>query len=196
MAPELFDRKDGKVTGVRCRPMRLGEFDRSGRRRPEVDEQKTTVVPADQVILAIGQKLDAAALLGGDVALTESGWVKADPVTGKTSVDWLFAAGDAVAGPWSVVGAISAGEQAAVGMDQFLTGSRHAFWRQYQEVQTNYDPDADPAMYPRTKMPEMPVERRRNNFDEVEQSWNESTAVRQAKRCLRCDYGKCLEHAE
>ncbi len=196
MAPESFDRKDGKVTGVRCRPMRLGEFDRSGRRRPEADEQKTTVVPADQVILAIGQRLDAAALLGGEVALTESGWVKAEPVTGQTSVDWVFAAGDAVAGPWSVVGAISAGEQAAVGMDRFLTGSRHAFWRQYQEVQTNYDPDADPAMYPRTKMPEMPVERRRNNFDEVEQSWNESTAVRQAKRCLRCDYGKCLEHAE
>ncbi len=196
MSPEAFERKDGKVTGVRCAPMRLGDFDRSGRRRPEADAQKAKVMPADQVILAVGQALDARGLLGDAVELTESGWLKVDPVTGATSVEWLFAAGDATTGPWSVVGAIGDGEKAAVGMDQSLTGAKHAFWRQYHEVQTDYDPDADPVEYPRSKMPEMPVERRRNNFDEVEQSWNESTAVRQAKRCLRCDYGKCLSVAE
>jgi len=135
-------------------------------------------------------------LLGDEVELTDSGWLKVDPVTGATSVEWLFAAGDATTGPWSVVGAIGDGEKAAVGIDQSLTGSKHAFWRQYHEVQTDYDPDADPVEYPRSKMPEIPVDRRRNNFDEVEQSWNESTAIRQAKRCLRCDFGKCLSVAE
>jgi NADH-quinone oxidoreductase subunit F len=197
MSPDAFERdKAGNVTGVRCIPMQLGDFDRSGRRRPEAGDQKTKIMPADQVILAVGQSLDAKGLLGDDVELTESGWVKADPVTGATSVDGLFTAGDAATGPWSVVGAIGDGERAAVGMDLFLTGEKHAFWRGYKEVQTNYDPDADPVEYPRAKMPEVPVDRRRNNFDEVEQSWNESTAIRQAKRCLRCDFGKCLSVAE
>ncbi len=196
MSPEAVEAAGGKVTGVRCLPMRLGAFDRSGRRRPEAGEQKPTVIPGDQVIMAIGQKLDAARLLGAGIGLSESGWIKTNPVTMQTGTDWVFAAGDAVAGPWSVVGAIAAGEQAAVGIDQFLSGAKHAFWREYHEVQTDYDPDVDPVMYPRSKMPEIPVDRRRNNFDEVEMSWNESTAVRQANRCLRCDFGKCLEHAE
>ncbi len=191
-SPESFETENGRVTGVRCSPMRLGEFDRSGRRRPEAEADQIDVIPADQVIMAVGQKLNAGEFLDTDVELTESGWIKADPVTGQTSQSWLFAAGDAVAGPWSVVGAIGAGERAAVGMDQFLTGDTHAFWRDYKEVPTRFDPDADPVEYPRAGMAHIPVDRRRNNFDEVEQSWNESTAIRQAKRCLRCDYGKTL----
>ena len=89
-----------------------------------------------------------------------------------------------------MVEAIAAGERAAVGIDAMMTGEKHAFWRAYQEIKTDYNPDADPVPYPREKMHLMSVERRRNNFDEVEQSWNEAVAVRQAKRCLRCDYGK------
>lgn len=196
MSPERFEIKDGKVTGVVCRPMRLGDFDRSGRRRPEADENASMTLPADQVIMAVGQTLNARELVGDDVELNTSGWVKADPVTAQTSVAGLFAAGDAVAGPWSVVGAIGAGENAAVAMDCYLTGDKHAFWREHHEVPSAFDPDADPVMYPRTRMPEMPVDRRRNNFDEVEQSWNEGTAIRQAKRCLRCDYGKNLAQVE
>ena len=194
LSPDSFELKGGKVVGVHCRQMQLGEFDRSGRRRPEASEADR-VVEADQVIMAVGQSLDAVGLLGDEVALTSDGWIAADPVTGSTNVDWLFAAGDAAEGPSSVVAAIGAGERAAAGMDKVLTGESHAFWRGYQEVQTDFDPDADPVPYPRERIPTMSVDRRKSNFDEVEQAWNEGTAVRQAKRCLRCDYGKCLEHA-
>lgn len=194
-APESFEVRNGRVAGVRCCPMQLGNFDRSGRRRPEAEAERSIVVPADQVIMAIGQRLNPQVLLGVDVALTESGWIRANPVTAQTSLEWLFAAGDAVSGPWSVVGAIGAGEAAAVGIDEYLTGAKHAFWREYTEIVTDYDPDADPVPYPRAKLVQMPVDRRRNNFDEVEQSWNESTAVRQAQRCLRCDFGKPLTKA-
>jgi len=191
LSPESFTVEDGKVTGVKCVPMRLGEFDRSGRRRPEADDALMTVVEADQVILAIGQALNARTLFKPfEVDLTESGWVKADPITSQTSLPWLFAGGDACVGPSSVVEAIAAGERAAVGIDAMFTGEKHAFWRAYQEIKTDYNPDADPVPYPREKMHLMSVERRRNNFDEVEQPWNEAVAVRQAKRCLRCDYGK------
>jgi len=139
----------------------------------------------------VGQRLDAAPLLGGlDVALTREGWVQADPVSGRTSVPWLFAGGDAVSGPSSVVAAIGAGERAAVGIDRLLSGAEHAFWREYHEVRTSYDPDADPVDYPRAEVAMIPVERRRANFEEVEKPWNEATAARQAQRCLRCDFGK------
>jgi NADH-quinone oxidoreductase subunit F len=191
LSPESFTVEDGKVIGVKCVSMRLGDFDRSGRRRPEADDASLTVVEADQVILAIGQALSGKTLFKPfEVELTESGWVKADPITSQTSLPWLFAGGDACVGPSSVVEAIAAGERAAVGIDAMMTGEKHAFWRAYQEIKTDYNPDADPVPYPREKMHLMSVERRRNNFDEVEQSWNEAVAVRQAKRCLRCDYGK------
>jgi NADH-quinone oxidoreductase subunit F len=190
-SPEEFVVDDGRVAGVKCRAMKLGEFDRSGRRRPEADQTQYTVVEADQVILAIGQTLSAKPMVKPfDVDLTESGWIRVDPTSGQTSVPWLFAGGDACVGPSSVVEAIAAGERAAVGIDEMFTGGKRAFWRAYREVKTDYDPAADPVPYPREKMPVAAVDRRRGNFDEVEMPWNESVAVRQARRCLRCDYGK------
>ncbi len=198
--PEAFEVEDGRVTGVRLRAMKLGEFDRSGRRRPEgADDAACEVLPADQVIVAIGQALDKKVLAGADeVERTGSGWVKADPRTGATSLPWLFAGGDVVSGPSSVADAIAAGERAAVAIDEKLTGKEHAFWRGYSDPGTAFDAFADPVTYAREKLHTMPLERRRQNFAEVEQPWNEATAVRQAKRCLRCDYGKqpCeCEHA-
>jgi NADH-quinone oxidoreductase subunit F len=198
--PECFEVEDGQVTGVRCRTMKLGEFDRSGRRRPEgAEDAACEVLPADQVIVAIGQALDKKSLAGEvEVARTERGWIKADPRTGVTSVPWLFSGGDAVSGPSSVADAIAAGERTAVAIDALLTGAEHAFWRGYRDPGVAFDPGADPVVYAREKLHTMALEKRRQNFAEVEQPWNEGTAVRQAKRCLRCDYGKqpCeCEHA-
>jgi len=197
--PESFVVEDGYVTGLRLRAMHLGEFDRSGRRRPEGGDDACEILPADQVIVAIGQALDKKALAGGvEVERNERGWIKADPRSGATSVPWLFAGGDAVTGPSSVVEAIAAGERAAVAIDAMLTGEPHAFWRGYQDAGASFDPNADPVPYARERLPTIALEKRRQNFNEVEQPWNESTALRQAKRCLRCDYGKqpCgCEHA-
>jgi len=177
------------VSGVRCMHMHLGDFDRSGRRRPEADQDDNFIIAADQVIMAVGQTIDGS-VFGGAFELDERGWIKADPVTGQTSLEGVFAGGDSVSGPMSVVHAIADGERAAVGIDQFLSGEKHAFWRVEQENTTDYDPDAEPLPYPRETMRMMPVDRRRSNFDEVEQAWNEAETVRQARRCLRCDYGK------
>jgi NADH-quinone oxidoreductase subunit F len=189
-APEEIVVKKGKVAGIKCLHMHLGDFDRSGRRRPEADEDETFVIEADQVIMAVGQTIDAR-VFEEAFETDGQGWVLADPVTGATSLEGVFAGGDSVTGPMSVVHAIADGERAAVGIDQLLTGEKHAFWRVEQENTTDYDPDSDPVPYPREPLRMMPVEKRRNNFDEVEQAWNESEAIRQARRCLRCDYGKC-----
>ena len=182
--------EDGRVTGLKCRPMRLGGFDRSGRRSPQA-EGNEFVMAADQVIVAIGQTLDLSALVG--TTQMETKWrnfVNVDPVTGQTSVDWVFAGGDMVTGPDSVVGAVAGGERAAAGIDEYLTGRNHAFWRKDKVVDTDFDPNAEPCEFKRDMVPTISIERRKNNFEEVEMSWPEPTAKRQAKRCLRCDYGK------
>ena len=192
VAPEEILRDaSGKVTGVRCKEMALGDYDRSGRRRPVAGHNPDFVVEADTVIAAIGQKLDAPAVLDGTpVELNRWGYLAADPNTGQTSVDWVFTGGDAATGPSSVVEAIGAGEKAAAGMDEFLTGANHAFWRRDIEPPTFFDPDADPELVDRHAVEELAVAGRVTNFDEVELGWAAEVAIAEAKRCLRCDYGK------
>jgi NADH-quinone oxidoreductase subunit F len=143
------------------------------------------------VLVAIGQQLDPRHICDDVSVDTRSGgFIIADAVTGQTTAKWIFAGGDAVSGPSSVVEAVAAGERAAVGIDKYLTGKENAFWRELKEVDTFFDPNAGPSLEAREQLPLMPVDRRRNNFDEVEQPWRESVAVRQAQRCLRCDYGR------
>ncbi len=182
--------EDKRVVGVKCMPMQLGEFDRSGRRRPK-EGGEAFIIPADHVLVAVGQSLDPQKICDGiDLATRNNTFIMADPVSGQTSEKWIFAGGDAAVGPSSVVEAVAHGERAAMGIDQYLTGENHAFWRATQEVDTYFDPDAEPTDQAREMLELIPVERRRNNFDEVEQPWREAVAVRQACRCLRCDYGK------
>jgi NADH-quinone oxidoreductase subunit F len=182
--------ESGRVAGLKCQTVRLGQFDRSGRRRPE-EVGEVFTIPADHILVAIGQAIDLPNLCNEVTLETHrGGFIMVDPVSGQTSEKWIFSGGDAVSGPSSVVEAVAAGERAAVGIDLYLTGTNHAFWRETMEVDTFFDPDAEPADTPREKLPLIPVERRRNNFDEVEQPWREAVAVRQAQRCLRCDYGR------
>jgi NADH-quinone oxidoreductase subunit F len=188
-APVEIVARNGRVCGIKCQTMTLGEFDRSGRRRPKAAAEEPFVVPADQVITAIGQKLEPAALIDGlAVSLNKDGFIAADPLTGRTSLDWLYSGGDAALGPSSVVEAVAGGERAAVAIDAQLTGAEHAFWRKDKACDVRFDASAEPVRYPRAKMGLLPVERRRNNFNEVEQPWTENVAVCEAKRCLRCDY--------
>ncbi len=188
-APEEIMVENGKVVGVKCRKMTLGSFDSSGRRRPVAGEAGDFVVKCDQLIAAIGQTVNVAALSGNLTPdLQKNGYILANPLSKQTSLKWLFAGGDIVTGPASVIDAVADGEKAAVGIDEFLTGAQHAFWREDKKVDTFFDPDADPVSYVRERQPVLPIERRRQNFNEVEQPYDEATAVRQAKRCLRCDY--------
>jgi NADH-quinone oxidoreductase subunit F len=193
---EIVHDAAGKLVGVKCRPMTLGDYDSSGRRRPVAGRNADFVVECDQVIAAIGQWLDSAPLFDGiDVETTKKGWLKTDK-DGRTSADWIFAGGDAVTGPASVVGAIGAGEKAAVSIDARLTGSNHAFWRRDVAVDTAFDPDADPEETPRAGVPVVAANVRVGSFDEVELSWAAEVAVAEARRCLRCDYGKTCAETE
>jgi len=191
-SPDEIIVADGKVAGVRCHSMKPGKFDKSGRRRPEKDG-KTFLVEADQIIFAVGQTLDSSELFDRNELQPVSGYrIMANPITGQTAMPWVFSAGDAASGPMSVVHAVAGGERAAVGIDEYLTGENHAFWRAEQVVASAFDINADPVPYPRINMSVLEVDRRKNNFNEIETSWLETQAVRQAQRCLRCDYGKLV----
>jgi len=187
---EIIRDADRRIVGVLCQQMALGDYDRSGRRRPVAGRNPDFTVACDQVIAAIGQTLDTQSLVGGMLVETRNGWLKVDPATGATNVDWIFAGGDAATGPSSVVEAVGAGEKAAVAIDQYLTGANHAFWRRDIAVDTYFDPDANPVATPRAGVVCLDPEARACTFDEVELSWSLETACAEAKRCLRCDYGK------
>ncbi|HPR33187.1 MAG TPA: NADH-ubiquinone oxidoreductase-F iron-sulfur binding region domain-containing protein [Prolixibacteraceae bacterium] len=187
--PREFVSENGKVKTVRCVRMKLGAFDSSGRRRP-VETNDEVNFDVDQVIIATGQTLNVDEILG-DIPLKLAGKAQlgCDKRTGQTSEPWIFTGGDAATGPSSVIEAVAGGERAAVGIDEYLTGNNHAFWRKERYNDTFFDPEAEPAKYPRTHMVMLQAERRMHNFDEVELVWPEGEAVRQARRCLRCDYG-------
>ena len=112
---------DGRVTAIECIKMELGEPDKSGRRRPEPVAGSEFTIDVDAVVPAIGQESDWACLTD-ECACTLNDWgtMNVNPVTLQTDDADIFAGGDAVTGPATVVEAIEAGKQAAISMDRFI----------------------------------------------------------------------------
>jgi glutamate synthase (NADPH/NADH) small chain len=113
--------KDGKMTGLECLRMELGEPDESGRRRPVPVEGSEFVIEADMMIQAISQRPDIS-WLAEDSELETTRWntFEVDPETNQTSVPGVFAAGDAVSGPATIVEAVADARKAAKGIMAYL----------------------------------------------------------------------------
>jgi glutamate synthase (NADPH/NADH) small chain len=112
---------DGRVSAVECLQCELGEPDDSGRRRPVPIEGSNFTVPADTVVLALGYWPDAT--IGETTKNLEThkwGLIVADPETGVTSLEGVFAGGDGVTGPDLVVSAMAAGRRSAAAMDDYI----------------------------------------------------------------------------
>ena len=181
----------GRTRGLRCVTMTLGEPDASGRRRPEPLPGSEHDLEADTVIFAIGQQADAD-LLGDQPGLhTHDGRIAVDDAqaTGRARV---FAAGDAVRGPDSVIWAMAEGQRAALAVHAAVSGEAVTLpdWSR-----TDYDRSAPPrtgvATAPRRSVPHIALDRRRAGFTEVEGRFREKDAVAEAARCLQC--GDCCE---
>jgi len=172
--------------------MALGEPDESGRRRPIPQEGSEFIMEVDGVIPAIGQESDWACL-GPECACTLSDWgtMNVDPLTLQTDDQDIFAGGDAVTGPRTVIEAIEAAKQAAISMDRFIRGvdlheGREKEWKAVEEVRTEgYD------RIPRAQMPRLKPEERLKSFDEVQVGFTEEQTVAEARRCVEC--GICSE---
>jgi len=172
---------------VECVRMKLGEPDSSGRRRPVPIEGNNIVIKADRIISAIGQKTAVPAEFA--LATDKKGNIQADAETMACSRAGVFAGGDAVSGPASIIEAIQAGRKAAVSMDKYL-GGKGEIDRKFlpeEEAYTCLGRDADFCYSERAEIPVIPMAKRHNNFNLVERSFDKKTAMAEAKRCLRCE---------
>lgn len=118
-APKRILGENGRVSAVELLRMKLGELDESGRRKPLPIEGSEFIFKADTVILAIGETPDLEFLPKG-IVLNDDGTIWVNPITMETSIRGVFAGGDAVTGPASVIEAICAGKRAANSIENYL----------------------------------------------------------------------------
>ncbi|MDF2614423.1 MAG: hydrogenase, Fe-only [Clostridia bacterium] len=185
--------EDGKLSGIRCIKMGLGEPDLSGRRRAVEIEDSEHIVPAGAVISAIGQKTDTS-YLWNDLPIKLNKWGDID-INGKTmttSAEKVFAGGDCVTGPATVVQAVAAGHQAAISMDQYLICGYAPEQREEYSCSRGSFEDlpryefANLAKLSRKHGEEIPVSQAVAGFDEVVKAMTLEEVKTEAKRCLKC----------
>ncbi len=167
---------------VTCIKMTAGAPDASGRPTPVPLEGSEYQLPAELVVVAIGQKGAAAKW-----ALAEAGGgrVKVDPETSATSIPGIFAAGDAVSGPSSIIEAIAQGRKAAVAMDRFLGGD--GVIDRDDPAGAVEPPQPRPRGVGRAARKKTSPPERLRGFDQVEQVFDRASAIGEANRCLSCD---------
>ena len=193
-APQEVITRDGRVVGLRCIRMELGETDSSGRRRPIPIPGSEYDLDIDQLIPAIGQRPDLSSLDEVEgLDFSRWGTVEADSITYETGREGVFAGGDLQTGPWVAIGAIAAGREAAESIVRYLDGKDMSEGR---EAISREDPvyrpiPEDQGVEARGEMKELALKERAGNFREVELGYDEPTAQAEAHRCLNCGY--CCE---
>lgn len=193
-APTRLIGENNRLTALEFLKMELGEPDASGRRRPVPVEGTETIIELDNVIAAIGQfaMYDKEALEcdEGEVTLNRWNTIDTDEDTGQSNIDWVFAGGDGVTGPATVVEAFGAARKAAMSIHSYLNGETRVkapqklskkIWDEATEEELKNVP-----VSPRNKMPDIHVPERAGSFTEVELGFSEEQARDEAKRCLQC----------
>ncbi len=169
---------------VECLRMRLGEPDAGGRRRPEPVKGSEFTTLYDTVIAAIGQRPEIPA----DFKINlDGGNIQADPSTLATARPGVFAGGDAMTGPASVIEAIAAGRQGAISIDKFL-GGQGDIAEVLAPPAGKFKPlNQTDKSQNRIHPGEIAAAARIKDFSEVEESLTPEQAVTEAGRCLECD---------
>jgi glutamate synthase (NADPH/NADH) small chain len=121
-APVKIHGENGKLNKIECIRMELGECDASGRCRPEPVEGSNFMIDADAIVPAISQSVDLGALEGVELKLSRWNTIEVDETTMQSSVDWIFAGGDAVLGPETAAKAIYQAKEAAETMIRYFEG--------------------------------------------------------------------------
>jgi len=185
-APNRISVKDGHIE-LECLQMKLGEPDASGRRRPVPIEGSEFTTEFDNVIASIGQATEVPTQF--EIDLSRGNVIKVNSQTLATNRQGVFAGGDVVTGPASVIGAIAQGRQAASSMDKYLGGSGviDESLASLEEPDSWLGSDAGFADRCQPAMPCLDIKKRLANFAEVELGYDKTTAIEEAKRCLRCD---------
>ena len=189
-APTKLMGKNGKLTHLEYLEMELGEPDESGRRRPVPKKGTETVIEVDNVINAIGQFPVTGFVTNDGIGLSKWNTIDvANPLTGETTKEGVFAGGDAVTGASIAVEAIGAGRRAARSIHCYLNGepvsvpdtviTKKSTLPDVEELRAVNKSD-------RAHMPELSVDDRRLSFKEVELGLEEHMATDESARCLQC----------
>jgi formate dehydrogenase beta subunit len=193
--PKRIITEDNVVKGVECIKMELGEPDESGRRRPVEIEGSEYVVETDVLIPAIGQDVDLSLLPDGTtIEKTKWNTIVVDEDSFMTREGGIFSGGDCVTGPDVLIGALAAGYDAAIAIDQSLRGAQIKLpdYRRKEKVVGQvgiYDQNEKIGIaggVPMSTMDHLPADTRIHTFDEVERGFTHEAALREAERCLRC----------
>jgi NADH-quinone oxidoreductase subunit F len=190
VAPVRILTDNGKLAGIECIRCRLGEPDDSGRRRPEPIPGTEVQIPLDTLIVTIGDIPDIDYVSGMGLDVTEWGTLRVNPETLVTSKKGVFAGGDVVTGPNTVVDAIAAGKKAAIMIGRYLNGEdlkQPTPLRLPDKLVEPLESPPDQSDSGRAKTPMVSAKARAKTFEEVELSITEAEARREALRCLRCD---------
>jgi formate dehydrogenase beta subunit len=212
----------GKVIGVECHDVRSFGFDPTGKLKVEPVPGTEQILFTDTVVFAVGVSPDLHFLEESKgFKYTQKGTLEVDETTLSTSVDGVFAAGDAVTGPASVAQAIGTGRRAAIGVDCHLTGrpmetikrisldeeghiNVEAFGREERPETTQqvigYDEVLNPDYYEkenRVSMKRLHSSDATKGFEEIQKGYSRNEAVREASRCFHCGHcavcGTCAD---
>lgn len=184
-APVRFTGNNGNVTGVELIRMSLGDYDESGRPRPIPIKESEYMVKADVVVVATGQAPEISFLTDScNLKLSNRNLIEADPITRATNIRGIFAGGDIVTGPRTVVEAIASGKEAAISIDRYLKGKdifagRQREWKGCEFIPENIE------LKKRESMSRLSLEDRKRTFKEIGQGLNEEQARSEAGRCYR-----------
>ncbi|MBN1755967.1 FAD-dependent oxidoreductase [bacterium] len=191
-APTKIITKDGKLSKVECIRIELGEMDNSGRRRPVPIEGSEFTMELDTLIRAISEQPETGFISDKDgLELTRWGTIVVNEEYLSTPRQGIFAGGDVVTGPNTVIEAIAAGKLAAEMIGKYLDGQElnrtYTITRpsQYPEPVELSEDELDEATRP--EMPLIPPSERAKNFKEVARGYTEEMVIKEARRCLRCD---------
>lgn len=190
VAPTRVLADGGRLRGVEFIRTRLGESDATGRHRPVPIEGSEFTVELDTLMPAVSQDPDLSFIGEGCGVAVSRGVITADAETFATTRPGVFACGDATTGPSDVTTAMATGRIAAEFIHKYLRGEKAL--REYAPVRPSVvvEPLAleEGPVESRPRMPRLTVEQRVRCFDEVELGFAEEAAVREACRCLRCDW--------
>lgn len=186
MAPVEIESVEGKATGLVVQPQRIGAVKR-GRPAPVAADKPTQVLPADIVLVAVGQAIESAPFEEAGLEADRTYFVADDTLHAQAALPNVFVGGDCQVGPKTVIVAIGAGKVAARNIDEFL-GYHHKLDCGVPE------PPAMPNVreaYGRVNIAERPARERRGDFFATEIEMTTEEAIQECSRCLRCDKFGC-----
>jgi len=194
VAPLNVAGENDKVTGIECIRTRLTEKDTTGRRKPIPVEGSEFFIEAEHIIPAIGQEPDFGDLnKAQELKVSKWNLLEVNPETLQTNMPDIFAGGDVISGPATVIEAVEAGQRAAQYMAQYLQGVElPTEWQEEPPMGTNWaEPPKDEPVRARMEVPMLPAKERTSSFKEASLRVDEKAAQAEADRCLDC--GSCCE---